>query len=229
MKTLTQVASVLASAFLAMSVSTIYASDVEGTSNAVFVNPSPAGKVVTGVGTSAFTWGTAMPNSSSMAFEGAHFSSALETPFKLGRLSYFNGTVVHDSAPDAVDLLVNISFTQPAIPNVSANFGLALINTPNNSTEAANADYVKFNSTFSSNSFLIDGTAYKVKITGFDNVVGDGFLVSNSSQFHVLEGFTASADLYGTVAAVPEPESYAMMMAGLGLVGSLVRRRKQNR
>jgi hypothetical protein len=29
------------------------------------------------------------------------------------------------------------------------------------------------------------------------------------------------------VAAVPEPETYAMLMAGLGLVGCVARRRKQ--
>lgn len=38
--------------------------------------------------------------------------------------------------------------------------------------------------------------------------------------------FNATLDFGGTVAAVPEPETYAMMLAGLGLLG-LVRRRKQ--
>ena len=30
------------------------------------------------------------------------------------------------------------------------------------------------------------------------------------------------------VAAVPEPETYAMMLAGIGLLGFVVRRKKQN-
>jgi hypothetical protein len=30
----------------------------------------------------------------------------------------------------------------------------------------------------------------------------------------------------GTVAVVPEPETYAMLLAGLGLMGAIVRRRK---
>ena len=39
--------------------------------------------------------------------------------------------------------------------------------------------------------------------------------------------FNATLDFGGTVAAVPEPETYAMMLAGLGLLGVVARRRKQ--
>lgn len=35
-------------------------------------------------------------------------------------------------------------------------------------------------------------------------------------------------DLYLSVAAVPEPETYALMLAGLGVVGSIVRRRRRS-
>lgn len=36
-------------------------------------------------------------------------------------------------------------------------------------------------------------------------------------------------ELHGTVGAVPEPEAYGMMLAGLGLVGAMTRRRRATR
>jgi hypothetical protein len=39
-------------------------------------------------------------------------------------------------------------------------------------------------------------------------------------------GFDTTVSAYTEVTAVPEPETYAMMLAGLGLVGAVARRRK---
>ncbi|MES2949314.1 MAG: PEP-CTERM sorting domain-containing protein [Pseudomonadota bacterium] len=53
---------------------------------------------------------------------------------------------------------------------------------------------------------------------------------SNVQFFGHTDGYpTAYFNTFNTVPAVPEPESYAMLLAGLGLVGAVARRRKQNR
>lgn len=41
-------------------------------------------------------------------------------------------------------------------------------------------------------------------------------------------GYLAEMDVQGHLAAVPEPESYAMLIAGLGLVAAATRRRKES-
>jgi hypothetical protein len=52
-------------------------------------------------------------------------------------------------------------------------------------------------------------------------VAGESYLNIHTSQFPggEIRGFL--------IAAVPEPETYAMMLAGLGLLGFIARRRKQ--
>ncbi|MEG1324253.1 MAG: FxDxF family PEP-CTERM protein, partial [Janthinobacterium sp.] len=47
---------------------------------------------------------------------------------------------------------------------------------------------------------------------------------SASNQYGNYSTFTGT--FASPVAAVPEPETYAMMLAGLGLVGFMARRRK---
>jgi hypothetical protein len=48
------------------------------------------------------------------------------------------------------------------------------------------------------------------------------------AQFKAVGGnaFVSFSNSDGLVSAVPEPETYAMMLAGLGLMGTMVRRRK---
>ncbi|QHJ00693.1 PEP-CTERM sorting domain-containing protein [Xylophilus rhododendri] len=57
-------------------------------------------------------------------------------------------------------------------------------------------------------------------------------LSSLSDYTLVVTGTSAGSSAYTTlisVAAVPEPESYAMLLAGLGLMGCVVRRRSSKR
>jgi hypothetical protein len=212
------------------------AADVIGTSGATFTHAAnlDSGAVFSGVNTSSFTWGNgsvANVGPNNLTFTGANFSANFGQDFKLGTLSYFNGTTALNSNLKNIDLRSNLNFVQPGIPSVASDFTLRLNSTTNTSDPIASADFVNFSSTNSSSRFVIGGATYTVRISGFRNIVGDGFLQSSATEFHVLEGRRASADLYGSVvvasAPVPEPETYALMLAGLAMLGVVARRRKQ--
>lgn len=209
----------------------VQAANVAGTSSAVFNNPLTPNTVYSGVGTNSFDWGTALRGENKLTFTGTHFSAGLNKPFKLGSFSYTNGTTLSGTNPDSVDLTTFLNFSDAALPTMEASFRLDLTNTPNSRNARASADYVNFEQNTSSSQFIIGGMAYTVKISGFDHVRGAGFLSSNGTQFHVMEGHRASADVYGVVTAapVPEAETWAMTLAGLGLLSLLARRRQKTR
>jgi hypothetical protein len=228
----------VALALVALGHAPAFAASVEGSSTAIFLdNPSPpANQVVTaGSGTSFYTYGhpsASGPGTNSLRFSGnPAFSSEFNSPFAVGTLTYFNGATDEFTAPTAVDLVLSTIFTNPALGSVPNSFTLSLNLTPNNNNDpAGSADYVYFPSAFGTTEFLIDGTVYHVRLTGFGNISGSGFLDSNSSQFHVLEGGTATATLFAevtnAVAAVPEPSTWAMMILGFAGVGFMAYRRR---
>jgi hypothetical protein len=64
----------------------------------------------------------------------------------------------------------------------------------------------------------------------FDNAAGINGAISQLSVVGVNGAFVAANDISeigspGTIAAVPEPENYAMLLAGLGLIGVTSRKR----
>jgi hypothetical protein len=84
-------------------------------------------------------------------------------------------------------------------------------------TIASNGKATAFNDAtpyFSSTSLLANH-AYTLTLAGTVSSL-------NASQLAVYKVTTTN----GSIAAVPEPESYAMLLAGLGLVGTIARRRR---
>lgn len=128
------------------------------------------------------------------------------------------------------DFLQNVTFyydfnhwETPNSANTCANGGR------NNSGVNANgcADRVQVNFNSQSEGFQIGNYVYALDIMGF---MDDGHQVS---EFWTKEKATNSAQILGRVALyetlvpqVPEPAAWAMMLAGFGLVGLSVRRRR---
>jgi hypothetical protein len=204
---------------------------VSGSASATFNNPT-AGSTNSGAGKNTFTWGNPSNfgvGANKLTFKGTSFDSVLNTPFKIGSLKYFNGTTAAGSNASNVDLSAVFKFKLPGAASVSSNLALALNSTPNTGNATANADFVTLSNMLAPTFFAISGANYKLTFTGFQNIKGDGFLQSNAQQLHVLEGKSATADLYASieaVSAVPEPETYAMFGTGLALLGLFARRRK---
>lgn len=73
-----------------------------------------------------------------------------------------------------------------------------------------------------------DGTSYSglVNITGGTGLFAGATGSGTFSGFDNLTGLTTAHNLNFTVTSVPEPETYGMMMMGLGLIGFVARRRK---
>ncbi|MEH3104595.1 MAG: choice-of-anchor K domain-containing protein [Sphingomonas phyllosphaerae] len=205
------------------------AADVSGSTEAVFKNSAPGTAVTTGIGTSSITWGEAIDNVgvNKLKFDATTFSSGYNSPFKVGRLTYFNGTVKNGTEINAVDLALDLTFANPNIGKFSSLFSFGIVSTSNTGTADDNADYLTLPSNFSTGTFVANGTTYGVKLTGFGNIDGDGFVSKSDTEFRVREGKTASADLFAIVTpAVPEPATWAMMLAGFGVIGMAMRRRK---
>jgi PEP-CTERM motif len=57
--------------------------------------------------------------------------------------------------------------------------------------------------------------------SGYAGLVDEVIVASVGQGSYVMDDFT-----FGSVAAVPEPETYALMLAGLGVLGVAARRRK---
>jgi hypothetical protein len=103
---------------------------------------------------------------------------------------------------------------------VSGAFGMFAAGTEN-SDYADRTDYgvIGFNFIANANSKINPGT------TSYTQVIRTNARNYVAGNFGLLDGIGDNAAGFA-VAAVPEPETYAMMLAGLGLMATIARRRK---
>jgi hypothetical protein len=83
-------------------------------------------------------------------------------------------------------------------------------------TTTAVQNGLNFSSTYTVTTPLIVGSHYTLLVSGVSTVANAQYTVSGV-------GFSATS-----TPAVPEPETYALLLAGLGLVGTIARRRRVN-
>jgi len=174
-----------------------------------------------GVGTDIFTWGDPAdygtgPNV--LTFTGNSISTQIDSVFKVGDLTYFNGSVGLGTNVDFVPLNVLFNLKSPAIDE-SFGFNFELVSTPNTGTPEENADFVDVVSNISDRTFKLANQDYTLKLTGFSQDSG----LTSIQQFRVLEGEKATAAIFGKIVHVlptdPSPPLPVKVPESTNLVG----------
>ena len=173
--------------------------DKNGNSNNLVTNlPSPKEGAL-------FKWGKIQGanglTQSTMQFDGAPTAKVAPGDwFFLGKLTYYNGTIISGTGAGGVNLKFGFNMTQPSATSTSADYTLKLINTPNTGTNEQNADYVYLPTLGVPFTTTVGGRKFKLDVR-FGETTANGF--GNVSEFHIFEGTSATGSMYGRITEVP--------------------------
>ena len=204
-----------------------------GNSSGTWGEPTPEGMntnpVYSGVGSNSFSWGDPDDfgtGQNELIFSGDSFSSEMESLFKIGDLTYFNGSVTPGTSVDFVPLNLHVSFGDRVNVNEVFDFNFQLVNTPNDSPIAAdNADFVYVGKNFGNRNFTFADKKYTLELTGFRETGS----TTDVSEFRVLEKDRTTAAIFAKITEVPPAKTIPEpgTIAGLSVLGIyLISRRK---
>lgn len=179
-----------------------------------------------------FTWGEAVPDgiNNFVKFNSANFSTAPDTEFKVGQLSYRNGTTIPGTSFNGdFPLSVALNFTNPAGVNPTFSYLFNILNTPNSTgTINGDADRLRFSTAgLSSSSFNLGGIDYSLQLLGFSSDNGATII----TEFLSPEGETATSALYGkitTTSTTTTPVPTPALLPGLIGLGTAAWRQRRN-
>ncbi len=187
-----------------------------------------------GTSSAKIKWGSpANQPQSAYQFQRASNSIAFNLPpsptpsQKIGTFTHFNEPINVGSSITSTQLKLttNIFIDGTDFGWKTFLFDFSHDETLNSGKNNCCADIVTFNTSNLSESFLYGGYEYTLTLTGFGNSANN--LVS---AFSSKEGGKNKVGLWGYVtqtSAIPEPATWAMMIAGFGMIGAQMRRRNR--
>lgn len=196
------------------------------------INDNP---IYTGVDNNVFTWGDPTlfegASANQLVFKGSSFSTDAGSVFKIGDLTYRNGTVLLGTSVESVPLNLSLSFDEPPEIDEIFDYGFSLQNTPNLSDNPElNADYLVVIENDAKRTFKYGGNQYTLSLAGFSQDNGK----TQVSQFRVLEGEKTTASVFAKIdkvafskKQVPEP-GFAIGLSMLSAYLIFQRKAKRN-
>lgn len=176
--------------------------EIEGVSDGSFGDPVGGSDLVVSFGNenALFTWGEGIAPAytpSAVSFSGVEFAGIEPGDvFKVGEISYFNGTISGGTGAEGVSFAVEIGFNNSR--SVSFEIPIELVNVPNSNRSAAEAaDYLRIPNQELVQDIRLYGKDYRVAIAfgGSQQTEGNTSL----TEFHVWEDATATADVFAAI------------------------------